>query len=373
MNSNYYNYFAHYPQSGWDRWTFARSWWSLYDDDPYRVPPFYPTFRRALNPGRHSHLARFNFQPIYLEALPRRTYGERGFGGLVLERPVAAGVILVDRRRSDRTAYLALLRCVNDAGCLRAFLEVATEEAQRRGGRRLLGPTGLSPYIGSGLLQDYWDTVPPLHTPYNPPYLPELVATTAWSARSSARLYHLPVHTEALLDAPSPAQLTPLDPTRLAGDLLPLFAAALPNWLDFSPPDAVEAVFILRWLEPWPRWGWLAQVEDQPAGFILLQPDLAPWLRRANGGRNLLWRVWLRLAASRLVSRGRILFLEVLPKFRGRGIGRQLLRQGLAAAQQRGWQSVTIGPLPVTAPSHGFLEAVGAEARQTYQLYQRDL
>jgi ribosomal protein S18 acetylase RimI-like enzyme len=77
--------------------------------------------------------------------------------------------------------------------------------------------------------------------------------------------------------------------------------------------------------------------------------------------------------AQRRAAGGRLLFAAVLPQFRGQGVGRQLLRQALADARQQGWQQLTVGPLPTTAPGSAFLESFGAEARQTYLLYQRDL
>lgn len=224
------------------------------------------------------------------------------------------------------------------------------------------------------MLQDYWSEVPPQHTPYNPPYMPEVVGHVLQPLARS-QLYHLDILPEPPPAAANPASLTPLDPSRLSSELLSLFATACPPWprADFPPPDEVEAEFLLWWLGQWPLWGWLAEVDDKPVGFLLLQPDLAPHLKRAGGGCRWWWRLWLAWAARRQTRQGRLLFMAVLPEYRRRGIGSQLLRQALSAAGEQGWQRLTIGPIPSAGPANKFLQHHGAAPRQTYLLYQQNL
>jgi GNAT superfamily N-acetyltransferase len=70
---------------------------------------------------------------------------------------------------------------------------------------------------------------------------------------------------------------------------------------------------------------------------------------------------------------GRVLYVAVIPEWQGKGIGRQLLHQALVTGNQLGWQALSIGPVPTTAPAVAFLERRGAYACQSYRLYQRDL
>lgn len=374
MSPGYFNHRQYLAESWWDRRRFVSNWWRIYAADPYWVPLYHPRLQQAVEPARNQHLARLRPHFIHLEALPKRERGafaSPGFYAVSIEEPVAAAVILADPRRRDRTAYLALLHCVNDTGTFERLINYAAELLQMQRYRKLIGPTGLSPHLGSGLLQDSWNQLPPLHTPYNPPYLPELANITL-KTRSQARLYYLPSPPGPPQPASSPAKLVPLEPARLAADLLPLLQAACPPWLDFAPPDAKEAAFLLRWLEPWPLFGWLAQVDSLPVGFVLLQPDLSARLRRAKGGRNPLWRLWLRRAAARPAGAGRILFGAVLPDWRGQGIGRQLLHQALAAARQQKWHGLSIGPLPAPISAVQFLIHHGAQPQQTYLLYQHE-
>jgi len=377
LSGLFFNHHSHAAHSWWDRYSFVANWWRIYDSDPYWAPPDYPTLRRALEPGRNPHLARQNPLSIHTEALPQRQRsGQEGWPslgrGLLIEQPVAAAVVLRDPRRRDGVAYLALLRCVNDAHSLEKLLDYIAEMIRPSGYRKIIGPTGLSPYLGSGLLQNHWNKIPPLHTPYAPPYMPEIMGNVM-RVRSSSRLFRLEIPAPLPDSPPAVANLQPLHPTKLINDLLPLLVAACPPWLDFAPPDGAEAAFLLRWLGRWPLFGWLAKIKSEPVGFVLLQPNLSPRLRRAKGGRNLLWRLWLSWAARRPTPAGRVLLAGVLPQWQKQGVGRQLLHQALVTAQQQGWQSLTIGPLPTTAPGSQFLERMGAQPRQSYILYQTEL
>jgi GNAT superfamily N-acetyltransferase len=326
--------------------------------------------RRELEPGLNPHLARLDSVFVQIEALQRRRSTlPYGLGAVDFEYPVVMAIALGDARRRDSAAYLSLLRCVNDPDSLRRLLDFLLEILAAKGCHRLIGPTGLSPHLGTGLLQDYWDVVPPLHTPYDPPYMPETVGL-ALRPFARSQLYHLDISAEFPPAPPVRTRLLPFDPTRLATDLRPLLAAACPTWADLPSPDAEEAFFLLRWLGCWPLHSWLAEVDGQPVGFILLQPDLAPRLRLAKGGRNLLWRAWLAWAKHRPTRHGRVPFGAVLPNWRGQGIGSQLWHQAILIASQQGWQSLTFGPFPTMAPGVKFLKHRGAEARQTYLLYQ---
>jgi GNAT superfamily N-acetyltransferase len=371
LTVTFFNYRSQTATSWWERRSFITSWWRIYARDPYWVPPYYPGLHQLLKPGHDRHLNRMSPLLIHTEALSKRRHKGTPDPTVGLwEVPMAATVALGDPRRQDRTAYLGLLRCINEPDGLKRLLEYVAEALRPRGYRQVFGPTGLSPHLNTGLLQDTWNQIPPLHTPSNPPYLPE-IADIVMRPVTRSQLYHLPIPPDLPSPSPAPADLLPLDPARLATDLLPLLVAACPSSrADFVPPDTEEATFLLRRLGRWPLFGRLAQVDGQPVGFVLLQPDLAPRLLRAGGGRQPLWRLWLAWSSRRPATHGRLLFGAVLPEWRGQGIGRQLLYQALRSGQEQGWQSLSVGPVPTTAPGGKFLKAHGAEARQSYMLYR---
>ena len=377
MYSGYFNYRSKTAESGLDRSIFVWNWWRINARDPHWVPPYYPGFRRELETRHNSHLARLDPIYVYLEALPRGTItgGRSPYPGSAppaltggyFEQAVAAAVILKDPRRRDGAGYLSLLHCTNDPESLERLISKAAELAFETGSNSLIGPVGLSPYLESGLLQDHWDQVPPLYTAYNPPYLPEIARPLSEPLHSS-RLFELALSPERTAAVQSGAQIDPLDPRRLGEDLLPLFAGSLSEGAADPPPDAEEASFLLRWISYWPIQAWLASIDAQPAGFIILGPDLAPLLKRARGGRNFFWRAWLRRAAGRPVRRGRILFGGVQPGSRGQGIGLQLFQHASNFARDQGWENITAGPVRQDSAAAGLLEHIGARPCQSYQI-----
>lgn len=374
---NYFNHTSQIADGWWERRDFTKKWRRIYESDRRWVPPYFPHWRRMLEPGNSPHLSRMDPLLLSLEALPDRRPQGQTMGvqrqswrlGAVFEEPVAAAVVLADVRRRDNTAYLGMLHCANDVGSLEKFLGRIFEILAPQGIRQLIGPTGLSPHLQSGVLQDHFNLDPPLYTPYNPPYLPEVISAVCRPAARS-QLYVADVPFVPVSPASGPAMLASLAPARLAGDLLPLLAMAAPAWSGFPAPDADEAAFLMDWLTLWPLHGWLASVAGEPVGFVLLQPDLAVPLRRARGGRNLPWRHWLSWRAQHPVGAGRLVFGGVLPDWRGEGIGHQLWQQTLRTAQQQGWQRLSIGPLPSTAAGINFLVRQGARPLQSYLLHR---
>lgn len=368
MERGYFNYRTVVAAGRFQERRFLAQWWPFYAGDPHWVPPYFPALRSALN---SDHVRRC--QPTYLslEALPRPAGGGRpiaGAGqplmGVDWERPVATTVVLRDPRQ--RETLLALLRCANDRETLRRLLERAAAESESS---TFLGPVALSPYLGAGALASHWSETPPLDTPYAPPYLAELM-DGAMELAAETRLYHLHASTGGTGVREGPAMLHPLEPARLAGDLLPLLAAVYRGEGPFAAPDAVEATFLLDW---WgalaPLAGWLAEVEGQPAGFVLLQTDIGPWLQRARGGRRLWQRPWLR-RVNKQANRGRVVLGGVAPEFRRRGIGRQLLAASVQSAAAAGWETLLAGPVAEQSAAAALLREAGGESRQRYQLFR---
>ena len=260
------------------------------------------------------------------------------------------------------------MHCANDEETLERLLGVALEAAAGAGCYRLVGPTGPTPHLQSGVLVDHFHLSPPLHTPYNPPYLADLLASTMEPCAESV-LYHQAV--PSVVDPPTgPARLVPLEPGRLARDLLPLLAESVAGNGDFPAPTAAEAELLLLWLGAYPLAGWVAEVQELPVGFVLVQPDLAPLMRRVDGGRYWPARAYAAWRKTAPVRAGRLLLCAVDPAWRGQGVGRQLWQQVLHHARVQGWRSLTCGPLAPDAAAAGFLLAAGARQAQRYMLYE---
>ena len=371
---SYFNYSTLWPADWWGRRSFARAWWSIYAGDPRWVPPDHATWQRlttrSASPLWHGERA----QLIYLEALPRRTgAGSPGLGqpllaGAVFEEAVAAVLLHFSPEHGDGTAYLGLLRCVNDEETLERLLGAAMETAAGYGCVRLVGPVGPIPAWESGALSSHFHTTPPLHTPYNPPYLPDLLASTMTPLLETT-LYHLPVR-KPEDTAASPAQLEPLTVAQIDSSLAPLVTAALAPHTDAPDLSGREVDILRQWIGAWPSAGWLAKVDGKTVGIMLAQPDHATLERRTRGGRRLLWRWYAAWARRRPAAGGRLLLGAVDPAWRHRGIGQQLLTQVLRHAHAAGWQALACGPYRPGSDGARLVERFGAQPAQRYTLYE---
>ena len=371
MHEGYYNYYTRLAESWWERRDFVRGWLRLHGSDRRWVAPYFPKLMAALTPGRTPYIARQNPALIWIEALQGKAntdgqWSSTRYNSVFMEEAVATAALLADPRRRDNTASLAMLNVANDVESLERLLSVALEQGFGRGRSRLVGPVELSPHLGYGALLDHFDKTPPLYTPYNSPYLPEIL-DAVFERVATARLYYAPVRPQAERIG-GPASLRPIvpeDDTSILSSLL----AALDGSVDFPRPDAVEAAFLLNWWQAVPRMGWIAEMQGEPVGFVLLQPDLAVALRRAKGGRPLHWRLWWQWRRTRPARDGRIVAGGVLPNWRRQGIGTQLWASALNSAHLHGWRTLSIGPVADDSAGASFLLTHKTEPLQHYALY----
>lgn len=369
MDYGYFNYVTHWHTGRWGWWEWRRLWWRFYQADRRWVPPDYPSFKQ-LTAAAHPHWLAVPQQPLSLEALAKRPstnnpYGMQPAFSAFSESTVATALVQADPRGD--TAYLALLRCANDEETLERLLDAAMTWAGERGCTQLVGPTGLLPAWQPGALLDHFHVTPPLHTPYNPPYLPDILAG-AMTPGLATVLYHCPLSGHSA-PAAGPAELAPLSLPRLAGDCLELLNEALGAEEPWPRLDVPAAELFLAMLAPYPAAGWVASVDGQPVGLALVQPDLAAVMRRGGGGRSWPGRAYVAWAKRRPQRRGRLLLGAVAPAWRGRGIGAQLWRQVCTHAAEAGWTAISVGPLAPDSPGAAFVTARGAAPGQRYVTY----
>lgn len=383
MTAHYFNYVTYFANSDWERRSFIRQWRRIYSSDPRWVAPHFRQQQLLLHPERNPYLAQTIHAFVRLEALPQRRQSS-GLGGPLWEASVAAAILCIDKTATGNIGRLAFLHCVNDEETLDRIISLAQEEFWQHGCRRMLGPTGLSMQTNRGILNDYFHVTPPLHTAYNPPYLPELFMTSLSTVEQS---YLFTQRIAEYLE--SRAQEEPKRVSNKAGQvkLVPLTITiaqsaeflqlwqSLPEMASSIPqPSMEELQFLWQWLTVWPWWGWVATIDDEMVGFTMLQPDLAEACRVTQGGWSALRRPWLSWRTRKAtqpgqITQGCIVCGGVRPTWRRQGVGTVLWQRALEHARRQQWASLTVGPVLRNGTGAKFLQNAGAEAQQSYTLF----
>ena len=378
----YFNFGGRVAENYWDRRAFLQSWWRVSARDRRWNPPAYRVLFDALVRRRDPHLRSLQPVPLTIEAVPRRTQST-GLGDMMMpagmgDSIVAHALVLGDAPAPrdanglPRSAFLALLAFANDEETLDYLLQAAWLHAQARGARRIVAPCELTPSLSAGLLLDHFHLAPPLHTPYNAPYMPELMAGAMEPLRYS-RLWHLVADASLPKSVwPGAFEVVPFDAARLANDLLPLAQAVARGDELLAPPSAAEVAFALRLWAVAPLHGRLALLEGAPVGFYLAQGDVGGSWRRLRGGRPLWARATLAVRQPTAAKTGRVLLGGFHPQVRGRGLAQHLLADAHALAVAQRWHSLAIGPVAEESAAAQWLARSGATARQRYALYVQE-
>jgi ribosomal protein S18 acetylase RimI-like enzyme len=369
----FFNFHRFEAEGWWGRRAFLGRWWRVNRRDRRWTPQNYSVIYRAIVRGSEEAVARFSPSLITLEALMRNSQSS-GYPGSILSGPSneqCVGLVapLLDDRGEEPVVWLTLFNSANDSDVMERLLGIASEA---HSGVRLIGPASLTPRLSSGVLLDHFHIVPPLNSPYNPPYVAELLEGVL-EPYAYDRMWLLDVGAHSKLKGgASEARIERIDAGTLCVDLLPLLHS---SWepLAGEPPDASEVEFALRLWQGPPLLLWCAYVGESAVGYLLAQADEGRFMRRTDGGRTVRGRAWQLLRGSGHASAGRVLLHGVAPEQRGQGAANALIAEALRHAEEAGWNTLSIGPIPEGAAAEELLSAWGARPRQRYARFTSQL
>jgi ribosomal protein S18 acetylase RimI-like enzyme len=363
-----------------ERDAFIKFPWEIYRDDPAWVPPLLLERKEFLDRKKH---------PFF----------EHGDAALFLAR--ANGEIVGRIMASDDPNYNAyhrsnvgcfgLFDCANDPAVAAALFEAAANWLQTKGRDEIMGPIDYSTNYVCGLLVEGFKFPPTLLTAHNPPYYAALIEGLgftkvmdfyAWwfaePARAATRLRRLAAsfekrHTATIREG------NLKDFRAEAGRLREIYNDAWKENWGFVPFTEKEFEFMAKELKQLvvPEFTLIAEVGDEPVGFILCVPDINVAFRRINGrltscgipvGLAKLLYYKSRLRTARLIALG------VKPKYRRGGIAEMLVLRIIEDAMiKRGFTGELSMTLENNHLINRFLTAIGAKKYKTYRIYQRAL
>jgi GNAT superfamily N-acetyltransferase len=370
-------------RSGKERDAFIKFPWRIYRNDPVWVPPLIIERKGFLDRKRH---------PFY----------QHGDAALFLARSRSRGSEVVGRiMASDDPNYnslhqtnigcFGLFDCIDDRNVAAALFATAVDWLRNKGRIEIMGPIDYSTNYVCGLLIDGFEFAPTILTAHNPPYYRDLIEACgfmkekdwyAWwfadPAQAAARLRPLAQR----FGKRRSVKIRPGNLKNIREEsrwLRQIYNQAWEKNWGFVPFTEAEFEFMRKEMQPLliPEFVWIAEIADEPVGFILCLPDINVALRKLNG-RLTRWGLPIGLIKllylkGRLKT-ARLIALGVVEKYRRAGIAETLVLRVIEETMiKRGFTGELSMTLEDNVMINRFLEAIGASRYKTYRIYKKTL
>ena len=363
-----------------ERDAFIKFPWRIYADDDVWVPPLIIERKEFLDRKKH---------PFY-------QHGDAALflarsGGEIVGRIMASEDPNYNALHQSKVGCFGLFESIDDPAVSAALFEAASGWLRARGLTEIMGPIDYSTNYMCGLLVRGFAHPPMILTSHNPPYYADLIEgwgftkamdLFAWwfanPARAEKRLRRL---ASALKNRQLPT-IRPVNLGEIGAEsrrLRELYNEAWQNNWGYVPFTPAEFDYMTKELKPLviPDLTLIAEVDGEPAGFILCVPDINAALRHVNGR---LMRFGLPIGLIKLLyhkrrlRRMRLVALGVVPKFRRSGVAEMLVLQIIENGMlQRGFFGECSLTLENNHMINRFMDAIAAENYKTYRIYHRPL
>jgi GNAT superfamily N-acetyltransferase len=367
--------------SGRDLNAFLHVPWPIYAEDPQWVAPLLIDQREFLNPRKH---------PFYLHGAAEKFVAYRD--------GVARGRILVSDDPRYNAEHATNLGCfgmfesADDPEMAQSLLDAASQWLRSRGRTAILGPIDYSTNYTCGLLVEGFHTPPRIMDSHNPPYYGPLLESCGlakakdlfswwfvdpkdmgamWRERAERILRRGKITIREFNIRDFDAEVQRCNS---------VYNGSMErNWGFVSLTEA-EFRFLAKRLKEMaePKMVLLAEVDGYPVGFSITLPDLNEAIRPLNGRLfpyglpvNLVRFLWRK---GRVKS-ARMIVLDVLEKYRRRGIAEMLILKTLDYGKnvakytgaELGWT------LEDNYLVNQTIEAVGAKKSKVYRIYEKQI
>jgi GNAT superfamily N-acetyltransferase len=363
-----------------DREAFIKFPWQIYKDDPAWVQTLLVERKGFLDRKRH---------PFYLHGDAALFLAKRG--GEIVGRIMASDDPNYNALHQSNVGCFGLFETIDDPEVAAALFRAAADWLRRKGRNEIMGPIDYSTNYVCGLLIDGFQHPPTLLTSHNPPYYAALIESCgfkkakdlyAWwfsePASAAARLRRL----SSVFQKRHPVRFRKGNLRNVREEshrLREIYNDAWQKNWGFVPFTEKEIEFMTHELKPLvvPEFTLIAEIENEPIGFILCVPDINVALRHIDGR---LTRFGLPIGLAKLLyykSRtrtARLIALGVKQRYRRAGIAEMLVLRIIEDAMiKRGFTGELSLTLEDNHLINRFLEAIGATKYKMYRIYRRSL
>ena len=362
-----------------DRNAFIKFPWQINKNDPAWVPPLILERKAFLDRERHPFY-RHGDAALFLA----RQKGE------IVGRIMASDDPNYNALHQSNVGCFGLFECIDDADVATALFQGAAGWLRKKARTEIMGPIDYSTNYVCGLLIDGFEYPPTLLTSHNPRYYPPLIESCGFSKAKDWYAWwfsEFPEAAERLRKVATAragrhgVTIRPVNLRKIEHEsrrLLIIYNQAWEKNWGFVPFTEVEFDHLAHEMKPLivPQVTLLAEVGDEPVGFILCVPDINVALRHINGR---LTRFGFPIGLIKLlyyktkIRTARLVALGVVEKYRRSGIAETLVLRLMDEAFKRGFTGELSMTLEDNFMINRFIEALGAKRYKTYRIFKRTL
>ncbi len=356
--------------------------WQIYNktDHPQWVPPLRIADGDALNKKSN---------PFYKTADRQLFLAVRN--GKIVGRIAAIENRAHNDFHDDRVGFFGFFECNEDQEAANGLFSAAESWLRARRLDTMRGPTNPSTNHECGMLVGGFGRHPMIMTTWNPRYYQTLVEGAGFTKAKDLLAYFFPMQGERAFEMPE--RVTKLAERALGGTLkfrdldLKNFKAEVdrcweiyndawePNWGFFpmSKESFLHEAQVLKYIV-WQRFTFMAEVNGEPAGFMIIVPDYHHAFKAVGNGRLFPTGLFKLLAAKKRIKTGRIMILGAKTEYRNRGIfalfANEMFRRGKefdGVGAEASW--ILEDNDRLNKP----LEAMGAKEYRRWRIYDRTI
>lgn len=362
-----------------ERNAFIKFPWRIYRNDPAWVPPLIIERKAFLDRRKH---------PFYKHGDAALFLARRN--GEVVGRIMASDDPNYNALHQTNTGCFGLFESIDDVEVAGELFQAAEGWLRARGRTETMGPIDYSTNYVCGLLIDGFQHPPTLLTAHNPPYYIHLIESCGFTKAKDWYAWwfsEYPAAAERLRKiamaraGKQGVRIRPVNLKDIAGEGQRIRAiynqAWEKNW-GFVPFTEAESEHMAKEMKPLlvPPATLIAELGNEPVGFVIAVPDINVALRHINGR---LTTFGLPIGLLKLlyyrtkIRTGRLVALGVVEKYRRAGIAEMLVLHVMDEAFKRGFTGELSMTLEDNVMVNRFIEAVGAKKYKTYRIYQKTL
>lgn len=353
--------------------------WEIYKSDPAWVPPLIIERKAFLDRSKH---------PFYKHGDAALFLARRN--GQRVGRIMASDDPRYNALHNTNIGCFGLFESIDDVDVSRALFQAAETWLRSKGRTEIIGPIDYSTNYVCGLLVDGFQHPPTLLTAHNPPYYIGLVESCGFAKAKDWYAWWFS-------DYPEPAKrlrkiavarahkhgvsIRPINLRDVVGEsdrIRTIYNQAWEKNWGFVPFTEAEMEYMAKEMKPLivPAATLIAEIGNQPVGFVLAVPDINVAFRHLNGR---LTTFGLPIGLLKLlyyrtkIRTGRLVALGVIEKYRRAGIAEMLVLHVMDEAFRRGFTGELSMTLEDNVMVNRFIEAMGASKYKTYRIYRKTI